>query len=63
MTKNMRRSRRWGLGQVKQVQGVLTDINFKESHFSEWLSNKAKILLIFFYLVGTRKLEVMEPIT
>ena len=24
---------------------------------------KAKILLKFFYLVGTRKLEVMEPIT
>ena len=24
---------------------------------------KAKILLTFFYLVGTRKLEVMEPIT
>ena len=24
---------------------------------------KAKILLIFFYLVGTRKLEVMEHIT
>ena len=39
MTKNMRRSRRWGLGQVKQVQGGLTDIKFKESHFSKWLSN------------------------
>ena len=27
------------------------------------LKSKAKILLIFFYLVGTRKLEVMERIT
>ena len=27
------------------------------------LTSKAKILLKFFYLVGTRKLEVMEPIT